>query len=171
MSPDAGVVLPYVSHSVARIRRSVLRTLANLNTTEFIDLFFRHLSDSSPSVSREAMMALSKLLYIVAGERLWSVYAASSTVHVRRNALFLIGRLSKWESVGYLVEALGDESADMQQLVSGYLRRWSNQFNSSFAAPSLAQIERLRKALEKAKTKLDRNILDQIEFGMRTFAS
>jgi HEAT repeat protein len=169
ISSDAILVVAHLSHQVPRMRRAVLRTLARLNAQEFVDLFVEGLLDHAPSVSREAMRGLTKVLHLVTGERLWRVFAAATEDHVRRNALFLVARLSKWESIGYLVEALDSNAEDLRKLAESYLRRWYAQFNSSFTAPTKPQVERLTVAMQKSGASLDRSIRGQIEFGIRAF--
>jgi hypothetical protein len=140
-----------------------------LNAVEFVDLFEGRLLDHTPSVSREAMRGLTKALHLITGEGLWRVFAATREVHVRRNALFLIARLSKWESIGYLVEALNSDAEYLRKLAENYLRRWYAQFNSSFTAPTKPQVGRLTAALQRSGASLDRSIRGQIEFGIRAF--
>jgi hypothetical protein len=84
------------------------------------------------------MRGLTEVLHLITGERLWKAFAAATEDHVRRDALFLIARLSKWESIGYLVEALDNNAEDLRKLAESYLRRWYAQFNSSFTAPQTA---------------------------------
>jgi len=169
ISSDTSLVIAHLSHRVPRVRRAVLRTLARLHAEEFVDLFAERLLDHAPSVSREAMRGLAKVLHLITGERLWTVFAAATEDHVRRNALFLVARLSKWESIGYLVEALDSNAEDLRKLAEGYLRRWYAQFNSSFTAPTKPQVERLTVAMQKSGASLDRSIRGQIEFGIRAF--
>jgi HEAT repeat protein len=169
ISSDANLVMAHLSHRVSRVRRAVLRTLARLHAEEFVDLFAERLLDHAPSVSREAMRGLTKVLHLVPGERLWRIFAAATEDHVRRNALFLIARLSKWESIGYLVEALDSNAEELRKLAETYLRRWHAQFNSSFTAPTKPQVERLTVAMQRSGASLDRSIRGQIEFGIRSF--
>ncbi len=79
---DAPLILPYVSGSVPRIRRAVLRAIARLETEANVDVFQKYISDNSPAVSREAMRGLAKLIYLLAGEHLWQIYLESSSAHV-----------------------------------------------------------------------------------------
>ena len=65
---------------------------------------------------------------------------------IRQNAVLLTPRLSRWESVGYFVEAPGDEASDTQKLANRYLRRRYAQFKFWLCSTTMAQIERLRAA-------------------------
>ena len=168
-SADADLVIAYASHQTPRIRRAALRALARLDAAKFVDLFSQRLSDHSPSVSREAMKGLSKVLHLTTGADLWRVFAATSEMYIRRNSLFLIARLGKWESIGYLVEAVGSGDCEMEELAKSYIRRWQAQFNSSFTAPTKTQADRLRAALQKTGLLLNPSIVGTIEYGLRSF--
>lgn len=166
---DASLVVPHVSHKTPRIRRAALRALANLNPVEFVDVFRTCMADQSPAVSREAMKGLSKTRHLSAGEDLWTIFGAHSELHVRRNTLFLIARLSKWESIGYLVQAVDADNEEVRKLARSYIRRWCQQFNSTFTAPTRTQSERLTSALHRSGALLDSAILRSIEYGLRAF--
>ena len=167
-SSDVSLIIPYLTHEAPRTRKSALRTLARLNPQAFVSVFRQSLSDSSPGVSREAMKGLCKNLHLLAGEDLWTVFATNTEIHVFRNVLFLIARLGKWESIGYLVNAVGTENEKVRQLAEIYIRRWSAHFNSSFATPTTTQRERINSALHRTGTILDSGVLRQIEYGLRS---
>lgn len=166
---DASLVIPRVSHAASRIRGAALRALVHLKAEEFVDLFQERLSDHSPSVSREAKKRLSKALHLITGENLWKIFGVHPEMHVRRNSLFLVARLSKWESIGYLVEALGSNQEELQKLAQLYIRRWYARFNCSFTAPTRTQSDRLRAALQRSGMLLDQSILSQLEYGLGAF--
>jgi HEAT repeat protein len=166
---DSDLVVPHLSSQIPRVRRAVLRTLARLKADAFVDVFQRYLSDDSRSVSREAMKGLSKTLHLTTGETLWSVFANAQELHVRRNVLFLIARLSKWESISYLLSACDSDAESLRNLADSYIHRWHARFNASFTAPSKPQVERLTAALRKCGAKLDSSVTAQIEFGIRGF--
>jgi HEAT repeat protein len=163
---DAEIVLPFVSNEVPKVRKAVIRALSNLDADHFADLFLKSLSDPSPGVSREAMKALSNCLYMTTGESLWNIVVSSSSIKVQRHALFLISRLSKWESISYLVEAVASNNEEMQSLAETYLRRWYHNFNSSFTSPTAEQVERLTSALQKAGRRMQGSLLAQIAHGL-----
>lgn len=88
---------------------------------------------------------------------------------MHRNTLFLIARLSKWESIGYLVQAVDADNEEVRKLARSYIRRWCQQFNSTFTAPTRTQSERLTSALHRSGALLDSAILRSIEYGLRAF--
>jgi len=83
--------------------------------------------------------------------------------------LFLIARLSKWESISYLLSASDTDAESLRKLAQSYIHRWNARFNSSFTAPSKPQVERLTAALRRYGVKLDSSVTAQIELGIRGF--
>ncbi len=146
VASDSVTVEQYVRHPTPRIRRAALRALARLSPNQYLDIFETGLSDLSPSVSIEAKLGLVKTLPLVAGERIWGVFVVARERHVRRNSLFLLARLSKWESIVYLVEALVSGGEDSETATRDYIRRWYARVNRTFPTPTRLHIERLTAA-------------------------
>ena len=142
---DAPLMLAHVSLPTPRIRRVALRAIARLQLEEHAAVFQQHLVDESPAVSREAMKALSKLVHILTGEELWRVFSNYSLTHVQRHVLFLIARLSKWESIAYLIAAAAADNEEVASLAQRYIQRWIARFNSSFTSPTDSQLLRSRR--------------------------
>ncbi len=161
---DVDLVMSQISHDMPRIRRAAVRALAQLHADKFVDVFEYCLSDHSRSVSWEARKGLCRALYLVAGERIWEIFSTEPELHVRRNALFVISKLSKWESISYLVEALGTDVEGLKNLAGQYVTRWQRQFNRSFPSPTRMQIERLSGALDRAPSESTVLIRKQLEW-------
>lgn len=161
-SDDAQLLLPYVRHAIPKIRAAAVRALARLHAQEFVSIFQDGLLDSAPSVSREAKRALSKTLHLIQGETLWNTFAAARESHVQRNALFLLSRLTKWDSIGYLLDALCTENDEVRKLAHSYIRRWYDQFNLSFMSPTATQAERTLSGLMRCGNDLPGSLKKQL---------
>jgi HEAT repeat protein len=168
-SSDADLVLPYLSHERSKVRRAALRSLGRLQTSGFVDLFVQYLSDATASVSREAMKALGKRVHLLEGERIWHVFINTASTHSRRNALFLIARLGKWESITYLIEALCTEDEELKELAKKYVRRWQSQFNRSFTTPTPEQVKGLSRAISRCGPFVEPPVKELLEYSIRTF--
>jgi hypothetical protein len=168
-SPDADLVLPYLSHERSKVRRAALRSLGRLQTSGFVDLFVQYLSDATASVSREAMKTLGKRVHLLEGERIWHVFTNAASTHSRRNALFLITRLGKWESITYLVEALCTKDEELKELAKKYVRRWQSQFNRSFTTPTAEQVKGLSRAISRCGPFVEPAVKELLEYSIRTF--
>lgn len=162
-SADADFIAGYVSHERPRIRRTALRALTRLRADEYIEVFAKALSDDAPAVSREAMKGLNKTIHLIGGERIWSIFVNAAAGHTRRNALFLIARLGKWESIGYLVEALSTDDERLKSLAQRYISRWYSEFNRGFTDPAKTQMARLAGAVGRCGASLDRPVKELLE--------
>ena len=167
-SADVDLILPYLSHERSKVRRSAIRSLARLQTHGFADLFVQCLSDATASVSREAMKALGQRVHLLEGERIWHVFTHTVSTHSRRNALFLIARLGKWESITYLIGALCTEDEQLRELANKYVRRWQWQFNRSFTTPTAEQIKGLSQAISRCGPFLEQPVKELLEYSIRT---
>ncbi len=168
-SADVDLILPYVSHEFSKVRRAAIRSLARLHTGGFVDLFVQYLSDATASVSREAMKALARAVHLLEGERIWHVFTNTAITHSRRNALFLIARLGKWESITYLIEALCTEDEELKELAKKYVRRWQSQFNRSFTTPTAEQVKGLSRAISRCGPFVEQPVKELLEYSIRAF--
>jgi HEAT repeat protein len=168
-SADVDLILPYLSQERSKVRRATIRSLARLQANGFTDLFVQYLSDATASVSREAMKALGKRVHVLEGERIWHVFTDAASTHSRRNALFLIAHLGKWESISYLIEALCTEDEQLKELAKKYVRRWQWQFNRSFTTPTTEQIRGLSRAISRCGAFVDQPVKELLEYSIRAF--
>ena len=168
-SADVDLILPYLSHERSKVRRAAIRSLARLQTNGFVDLFVQYLSDATASVSREAMKALGKRAHLLEGERIWHVFTNTASRHSRRNALFLIARLGKWESITYLIEVLCTEDEELRELAKKYVRRWQSQFNRSFTKPTAEQAKGLSRAISRCGPFVEQPVKELLEYSIRAF--
>jgi HEAT repeat protein len=148
---DSKLVMPYVSHHNANLRGAAFRALGRLDPNSHVAILLSGLEDQNAHVSREAARTLSKIPHLINGATLWNVFTHASTTHVRRNALGVISRLSKWESVAYLIEALCDGSDGLAQRSRVYLQQWERKFNRTFTSPTTVQKERIAHSVQRAR--------------------
>ena len=144
---DVQMVLPYLSHPLARVRRAAVRAVGRLDGDNQIDALLAALSNKRPSVAHEAREALKSRLGLLDQEALWRLFKTASQPHARRDVLSLLAALPKWESVPFLVEAAIDKDPLIQDLAAEKLRGWSSGYNRSFVRPTLIQLARLEEAL------------------------
>ncbi|HVG19838.1 MAG TPA: HEAT repeat domain-containing protein [Blastocatellia bacterium] len=166
---DDSLLLPYIHHKSAKVRRAAIRGLSRLNGSQHLYTFITLLSDEAPGVSREAKRALTARINAVGGESLWAIFNSSPHRHVRRNALHLFAQLGKWDGIYYLIKAVGDADDAMAGASQHYIERWMAQFNHRFTAPTVGQLARLKRALEEYGGMLDENIREGLWFSMKGF--
>jgi hypothetical protein len=166
---DDHLILPYTTHRVGRIRRAAIKALAKLNGGAHIDVFIESLKDEVPHVSRQALKALANRTASVTGERVWDLFRSATHAHVKRNALSLIEKLGKWDSIYYLVRAVSDSEEGIAGMSRFGIRRWLTRFNRSFLSPTPEQFARLRNAIEECGSLVDKKTQEQLWFSMRGF--
>jgi HEAT repeat protein len=165
---DDRLIVSYASNPAAKIREAAIRALARLNAKGHVELFLTALTDRGPSVSRQALKALAGMTSAIAVERAWLIFASAPRGHIKRNALSLLERLPKWDSIYYLLKAMrdGDEAiADMGRIA---IQRWLARFNRTFNLPSSDQIAKVKTALAESDTLLDERTREQILFSIKT---
>lgn len=89
--------------------------------------------------------------------------------HVKRNALSLLERFGKWDSIYYLVKALRDPDERIAGISRLGIQRWLAGFNRTFTLPTGDQMTKLVTALEKCGDLLDERTKEQISFSVKAF--
>lgn len=166
---DAERFLPHFLHPSARVRRAVIWGLVKLGGAQYTHLVLGRVLDATPGVSKQATSALQIHAPAVGGIALWTRFAASSLTHVRQNLLRLMAALPKWESIGFLVRAAGEDDEIISSVAREYIRHWNAQYNKSQAIPSTEEIQRLKAALTQWGAILGPMDRALLEFAVSTF--
>lgn len=104
----------------------------------------------------------------MSAERVWELFRSAVQVHVRRNALSLIGKLGKWDSIHYLTRAVGDADDNIADLARRSIERWLAQFNRSFSSPEPEQLAQLSNALDQCGSLLNEETEKRLRFLIKT---
>jgi hypothetical protein len=88
--------------------------------------------------------------------------------HVRRNALTLVSRAEKWQSLPAILDAFGDQDVRIAELASGAIHDWIANYNRSYAEPSNTNIERIQASLSKVESKLPKRVTAEIKGCLKT---
>jgi len=145
---DSNLIEGYLKHGIPRVRAAALRAVAKLDFNRHIDELVEGLTDQSRSVAREARAALMRKANSAGGERLWRTFSSCGNARGKRGILFLIARLTRWESLGYLLQALGDADESISAASGRYIRRLSQRWNRSFTKPTAEQVAWLNGILD-----------------------
>lgn len=164
---DAGVLLPYLSAREAGVRRAAVTSLGWLGTDASTPLLVNALADPSPGVSRAARWALEMRASRLEAEPLWTLAADGAAPHVRRNALLLIARIGKWESIAYLVRAQAKGDHAISHLAGSRVKRWIDHFNRSGTQPTKEQLARAAQAVDEAAPTLGKERTRMLRFLMK----
>ena len=166
---DAQLIVPYASHSVVKLRRAAIRAIGKLNTAAYIDLLLNALNDEAPRVSHQALRALIGNSGAVNPETAGELLRSGKYFHVRRNALLLIEKLNKWDSIYYLFNAITGEDKLIASQSRLAIRAWISRFNRSFVSPTSEQSARIKVAIAKCDGLLDDKMETQLLFVMKGF--
>jgi len=148
-SDDAGRLLPFLEHATIRARKAALCAIARLAGDRYAGQLFRALSDTHPGISRAAREALADRAYVLDSDELHALFTGHPCLHVRRNALLLLAKLGKWQSLPYLIRAQGVEDNQLAEVAHRLLQRWLLKSSRRFSAPTTAQLCEARQALQE----------------------
>ena len=166
---DDSLLIPYTTHASSRIRSTTLKALAKVNRGAHVDLFVNALKDEVPHVSRQALRALTEKGWWLRAESIWELFSSASHIHVKRNALSLIEKLGKWESIPLILRALSDTDEEIVTMSRAGIARWLGGVNRNFSSPTPEQLQRLRDALLTADNLIDEETREQLLFSMKGF--
>lgn len=161
---DIPLILSYVDHPRNKIRFAAIKSLARIGAREPIDVFWKALSDPSPRVSREAMKGLVLFRHSLNGQRLWDLLSESPYDHTTKHLLALMTRLPKWDSIYYLIKALGSTDEKASISIRQSIEDWIAHFNNSFVSPTAIQKENLATILAKNGDRLGKTIQSRLVF-------
>lgn len=153
----ADTLLPLLSSSEVRIRKAVISALGRLDAVQFKDAILRCLSNESPGVSAEAHKALQSITTHMDIEQVGSLLLVSPKPFVRKNALKLICRYSKWEQLRFILAACRDPSEQVALAACSAVSAWLGKYNRSYIAPSARQLLDSSNELKQTVEFLDTN--------------
>jgi HEAT repeat protein len=168
-SDDAKLIVNYLQHQIAKIRKNSIRAIAKLSAENYRELFISGIRDDSPRVSREATLALLQCQYQSVIHELWDKIGKGDANHVIKNVLFLTSKLSKWESISYIIKALALQCDLIKEIANYYLDRWLWNFNRSFTEPTNTQKEQIKSLIRAHRNEIGVERIRTIEFNMKTF--
>ena len=169
LAKDSQLVERFLHNQSSKVRVAVLHAIAKLNPDAHLDAFVLALDDASGKVVREAALALSKKSNSVGGRRLWEIFDRSRYSHGKRWALFLLARISKWDSITFLIQSLTDQNDSCVELSQRYIVRWFTRYNRSFATPTAEQLSRLRNVLSRCNLLLSSGTKRQLDSVLKSF--
>lgn len=166
---DDHLIAPYTSHHSGKIRAAAIRALAKLNRNADVEIFITALEDEVPHVSYQALRVLAEKASVINADRIWELFRSAAHAHVKRNALSLIARLSKWDSIPYLVQAVRDPDNNIRVMSKTAIQRWLKHFNKSFSSPTSEQLANFDNALSQSHNLLDDQTAEELRFTIRSF--
>lgn len=166
---DADTVVPFCSHPNPKVCCAALRSAAKLNGDVLLDLFVEALTDDRPCISRAGREALSSRARLVGVQGLGNIFRQDPRFHVRKNALFLLAKLGKWDSLAFFIWASGSGDEAIAHLGENYLQRWLWRYNSQFSTPDRAQMAEIKCAIAAGDRPMSANLRKELLFAIASF--
>jgi hypothetical protein len=163
---DAELLLPFLSHASARMRRMAVRAIVKLGGATHVDRVTELLLDPVRSVSTQVRRSLAAHAPIVGADKLWSMFESTTAAHARTNLLLLMRMLPKWDSIALFVRATADRDEAIATTASELASLWNRTFNRDASIPTQRQREALAAALRQSR--LDEETADVIRFSLDT---
>lgn len=130
-----------------RWRLTALRGYVRALRGGAVPLLLRLMASASPKVARAAAGELRP--YPVPTMELAALYDAGEA-HVRRNALRMLVRRSKWDGLGWAIRACADPHPRVAETGGVEVRRWITRFNRTYTPATGEQLARVGEALAAA---------------------
>lgn len=166
---DVDVILPYLSHERAAVRRAAVRAIGTLDFDRHVAQIAGMLRDDAPSVSHAARDILRPRATVVGASSLLEIFRVASHIHSRLDALSVAAGLGKWESLPVLIEGTTATSERVRLLAREYLAAWIARQNRQFVRPTPDQLTAIGRALDAYRLALGRAIADEIQAALRVW--
>jgi hypothetical protein len=160
---DPSVISGYLTAERLSVRCAALRALADLEPLATTAPFLEALGAPQSSVSREGRRALEPRLGKVSATTIGALIVDQGReAHVRRNALSLANRLSKWERLPLLLDGCADHDAMTSKMALRLVEGWLAAYNRSFLQPTREQLDRAADALARIPALTRRRVSEHI---------
>ena len=166
---DVSLIVAFLSSPTTKIRRAATYAVGRLDVEGQMGRLIGLLSDTMPSVSREALKALLSKACFVSMIELEELFASGEKFHTRRNALTLILHGEKWKKLPALMKACTDKDERISEQTRKALKDWSRNYNSSYVEPTREDFERISSTLGKAEPSLPRGFAAELRASLRIF--
>lgn len=169
------LVLPFLEHESEKVVRSALEAAGMLMGAEGEEIYWRHLFDARPCISRAAYMCIRKnrihpgagLLY--REQEKWRKSDGSAGTypdclcHIRRYLILLLIQENSWDRLPYLIYLLKDESLkEYRDKMSGALRN-----RNLYARVDRKQAAFIRRVLEDEADAVPEELARAIVFDLK----
>ncbi len=155
-SHDAELIVPFVEHTHNAVKKSAIKSLARLAAHEYQHLFLQLLKNHVASISNAGAAALALTISSVDAGLLWDALVETKSWYVKRSVLRLLNQVNKWDRLTYLMLALSEPDASVQEMALGFVDMWTQEYDTSwrFTEPNEQQLKRLADALPGARARL-----------------
>jgi len=169
---DADFFQCLLQHEFPSRRVVGIQGLSRVNGESTIPVIFPLLSDSSPSVVREAGKSLSRVSYLVPGDELMEIALSAQGSFARSHAVYTIATLGKWKSLPWLLSIASRPDSDAATVAEEEILNWLTppKCNKVFTSPSSSERAALNLALERGRGHASEKILNLVRGTLQQFS-
>ena len=148
IADDATAINLYLESSNPTILSAAVTATSRLLPSESDGMLLGILAHPHKAPSNAAARQLRERVSPQTQPRLGEIYEDPSLpLHARLNALKLLGKAGKWDTLIYWLRGTGDKEAKIAEYCERGLRRWQHAFNRSFTEPSKQQVDEIRELM------------------------
>lgn len=161
---DAQWITPFLCHDNSRIRRAVVKALGMLNPEDNTEVFMSSLQSDKGSVSRESRQILAGIVDLRQAEFLREIFENNDWPHVKKNILFLFTKLSKADSILFLLRACAAREEEVRDTAIRHIELWMSGYNTKFYVPiSDEKRKKIKDIFDKVREFLPEYIAEEFE--------
>jgi hypothetical protein len=164
MEADRELIMPFLRDDDKALVKAAIRALDRLWPGGGEEVFLEALRAAHPGISRAARDALVKRLNAKTRRELPALLKGPHPLYMRINALYLMSRAERWESLACLLDSMRSDDAKIAEKSLHYVIRWVSRFNTSFTKPDHHSIEKIRSSIDKASAVLGEKLAGQIRY-------
>jgi hypothetical protein len=148
---DFELLQPFLSSISIPVRKAALVAGTRLEPEKMVPILLRALIDTSTGISKTAQRAMSQNMHLVSANDLAPMLGRDMPAYVRKNALGLGLRLSKWDRLVPALRLCTDEDPKIASLAQAGVSAWLSRYNRNQLKPSAVQLDAIRQTLVNAK--------------------
>ena len=162
---DLPVFQAYCDSRYACVRAAAVFGLGRLAQDGEASQFFHRLRDPSPRVVRVARAVLKRIAWNPGLLR--EAFRATETTAVRKELVKLGFRLSLWDRILFLLEALDGTGSESDEVVCDQLRGMMAKMRGVTSSPSVGERERIEELLRLREGVLEVGLVERLRWMLR----
>lgn len=163
---DCALIEPFLCHERPSVVQAAMGALMWLDSKRYSAVITDLLSSPASGTAKTAAQLLWKHRCIDY-ERILQLFSSSTSEALKFRCASLLLTAGKWQRLVYLLTMVDDACDAVRELCARRLDAWLATFNRSFAKPSSAQLEQIKRLLAKAE-RLPESFRAEIEFLLQT---
>jgi hypothetical protein len=164
---DFDLILRYLDHSRAKVRRLALRGLNRLAPERALPFLLEALLQAVGPVAGEAVRCLSRRLDEIDPAGLWAGAPEGDGLAARRRLLLLYRGLPKWVALEFILRGVASSAPRLQRLALQELAAWNGGFNRRMAPLPAEDRDQLRLLLDAVEHRIAPGMVAQLRFVLR----